>query len=455
MPRQTITMTRKDLNRYHIIKELIEKRINGTEAAEKIRLSIRQVKRLKNKVKQSGPNGVIHGQRGKLGNHQIAGSIIKRVKQIIHKTIYAGFKPTFMTEKLDEKHHIVLSHETVRRLMVKEGLWKPKTKKQTATHRSWRERKYNYGAMQQFDGSYHDWFEGRLPVCCLLAAIDDASGKLTKAEFIARENKQEIDDSTLKTSGESIAAVFSFWQKYVETKGKPLNIYLDKYSTYKNNHQSVFDDPGILTQYERAMKDLDINVIHAHSPQAKGRIERLFNTLQDRLVKELRLAKISNINGANEFLEKEFIPKFNAKFAVQPKKKTDLHRQLNKIDKENLNRIFSIQDQRIVHNDFTVRYQTKWLQLMEKQPTLILRKDSVLIEERINGEIYVSKKGKYLNCIILPEQPKKENEKSMNKITALTNTKTNWKPPINHPWRRTMNLSNKLIKYDISILQRV
>lgn len=453
MPKHTIAMTKKDLNRYHIIRELIEKRINGTEAAEKIKLSIRQVKRLKSKVKQFGPDGIIHGQRGRPGNHQIAGSIIKRVKQIIHQTIYTGFKPTFMSEKLDEKHHIVLSHETIRQLMIKEGLWKAKAKKQSSVHRSWRERKDNYGAMEQFDGSYHDWFEGRYPKCCLLAAIDDATGKITQAEFNA---KQAINnESSLKTSGESVVSVFSFWRKYIETKGKPLCIYLDKYSTYKNNHKSIFDDPTVLTQYERAMKDLDINVIHAHSPQAKGRIERLFNTLQDRLIKELRLAKINTINEANEFLKKEFIPKFNDKFAVQSKKQANLHRQLNKIDKQNLNRIFSTQDQRIVNNDFTIRYQTKWLQLLEKQPILILRKDTVLIEQRINGEIYISKKGKYLSYAILPERPKKENEKSMSKITALTNTKTNWKPPINHPWRRTMVLSNKLIKHDISILQRV
>lgn len=456
MPKQTITMTKKDLNRYHIIKELIEQRINGTEAAEKIRVSIRQVKRIKNKVKQLGPNGIIHGQRGKPGNHQIAKSIIKRVKQIIHNKIYTGFKPTFMSEKLNEKHHIVLSHETVRRLMIKEGLWKQKIKKQVIVHRSWRERKDNYGAMQQFDGSYHDWFEGRLPDCCLLASIDDASGRLTQAEFRAKSDLEvNLNTQPLKTSGESVASVFAFWQKYVETKGKPLNIYLDKFSTYKNNHKSVFDDPNSLTQFERAMRDLDINVIHAHSPQAKGRIERVFNTLQDRLIKELRLAKISTISQANEFLKREFIPKFNAKFAVQPKKQANLHRQLNKIDQQNLDRIFSIQDQRIVHNDFTVHYQARWFQLLEKQPTLILKKDTVLIEQRINDDIYISKKGQYLNYAVLPERPKKENEKSMSKITALTNIKTNWKPPINHPWRKLNIQSNKLTKYDIPILQRV
>ena len=456
MPKQTITMTKKDLNRYHIIKELIEKRINGTEAAEKIRLSVRQVKRIKNNVKQLGPKGVIHGQRGKPGNHQIAKSIIKRVKQIIHSQMYNGFKPTFLAEKLAEKHRIIISHETVRQLMVKEGLWKQKTKKQTAVHRCWRERKDNYGTMEQFDGSYHNWFEDRLPGCCLLASIDDASGQLTQAEFRAKlESEANLDAQSLKTSGESVASVFAFWQKYVETRGKPLNIYLDKFSTYKNNHKSIFDDPNSLTQFERAMRDLDINVIHAHSPQAKGRIERVFNTLQDRLIKELRLAKISTIKEANEFLNKEFIPKFNVKFSVRPKKQANLHRQLNKIDKQNLNRIFSIQDQRIVNNDFTVRYQANWFQLLEKQPTLILRKDKVLIEQRINGEIYVSKKDKYLNHIILPERPKKENDKMMSKITALTNTKTSWKPPINHPWRKLNIQSNKLTKYDIPILQRV
>jgi hypothetical protein len=180
------------------------------------------------------------------------------------------------------------------------------------------------------------------------------------------------------------------------------------------------------------MKDLDIQIIHSNSPQAKGRIERLFGTLQDRLVKELRLAGILAIEEANEFLEKEFIPKFNQRFAVLPEKKGDLHRGLSKIDKKNLEKIFSIQDFRLVNNDFTVRYKAKWFQLSKTQPTLVLRKDKVLIEERIDEEIFISLRGKYLDYIELPSRPEK---KVKIKAIALSRTEPAWEPPADHPWR--------------------
>lgn len=426
MTGESITMTQKELSRYEVIKRLIKDEINGTEAALELNLSIRQTKRLKAGVKKLGILGVIHKNRGKSSNRKIPDKNIEKLKQVVNKE-YHDFGPTFASEKLAEIQKIKISKEKLRQLMINWGLWKPKPRKVNNQYRRWRPRKEYYGQMEQFDGSYHKWFEDRAPACCLLASIDDAQGKITKLRFV---------------DWEGVKAAFTFWKKYVEEQGKPVSIYLDRHSTYKQNQKSVFDDPEALTQFERAMKDLDIEVIHAYSPQSKGRIERLFETLQDRLIKELRLAGINNKKEANEFAQKVFIPKFNAKFAVLPFKPGNLHRPLTDTDKKNLDRIFSVQNNRVVNNDFTVRYKRRWFQLGKKQPTLVLKKDKVTIEERLNGQIFISLKGKYLIYQLLPKRP----EKIINiPIIGLTRNKARWKPPLNHPWKRSFAFFQKSI----------
>lgn len=224
----------------------------------------------------------------------------------------------------------------------------------------------------------------------MLASIDDAKGEITGLKFV---------------HWEGVKPAFKFWKEYIQKRGKPLRIYLDRHSTYKQNQKSIFDDPDVLTQFERAMKDLDVEIIHAYSPQAKGRIERLFKTLQDRLIKELRLAGISAIEEANRFAEEIFIPNFNQKFSVPAQKKRNLHRPLNKFEKENLDKIFSLQNIRKVANDFTLRYKGRWFQLLETQPCLVLRKNKILIEERISGEILISLRNRHLNFKELPGRP--------------------------------------------------
>ena len=376
MAKELITMTQKELSRYEIIKRLIRKEINGSEAAKQIGLSVRQTKRLKTKVIKEGSNGIIHRSRNKKGNsnRRMSEKKIERIKKII-KEKYYDFGPTLTKEKLEENHQIKIGKETLRLLMIEWRLWKSKSRKNNKEYRSWRPRKEYYGEMEQFDGSYHCWFETRAKSCCLLASIDDATSQITKLKFV---------------DWEGVRPAFIFWKEYIGTQGKPINIYLDRHSTYKQNQKSIFDDPNILTQFERAMKNLDVKIIHAYSPQSKGRVERLFGTLQDRLVKELRLAGISNKEEANRFVEEIFIPKFNQKFGVQAQNKRNLHGPLNKLEKENLEKIFSVQNIRTVNNDFTVRYKGRWFQLLEIQPTLVLRKDKVLIEERISREIFIS-----------------------------------------------------------------
>jgi hypothetical protein len=232
-------------------------------------------------------------------------------------------------------------------------------KRKNSDYRCSRPRKEHYGEMEQFDGSYEHWFEDRAPSCCLLASIDDATGKVTQAQFVR-------DEGTFP--------VFNFWQEYFLTHGKPRSIYLDKLRTYYNNLLPERDEE-LLTQFQRTMRELAIELIVAHSPQAKGRIENFFKLCQDRLIKELRLRNISDIKTANHFLKEEFIPWFNQKYGKEPAKKANLHHKLTQQEKKQLPAILSRHSQRVVQNDFTIRFNNLWYQLTEKQPVTIRPKD--------------------------------------------------------------------------------
>jgi len=417
MTQKLITMTPRELARYEIIKRLLKKEINGTQASKQTGLSIRQVKNLKVQVKKEGARGVIHKGRGRASNRRLPESFRQRVEAVVRKR-YPDFGPTFASEKLQECEQLNINHETLRRLMIGWGLWLSRSRKRGKEYHAWRARKEHYGEMEQFDGSYFQWFEQRAPECCLLAAIDDATSKLTQLRFV---------------DWEGVKNAFSFWKDYLETMGKPLCLYLDRHSTYKKNHKSVFDDPHCLTQFERAMeKDLGVKIIHAYSPQAKGRVEKLFETLQDRLVKELRLANISTIEEANRFANKVFLPSFQKRFAVRAAKQGNLHRGLTKWEKDNLGQIFSVHSQRVVSNDFTVKFKGDWFQLAKQQPVLVRPKERIRVEERLDDMIFLSLKSKNLNFAVLPERPVKVKMR----VIALSGAEPTWKPPADHPWRR-------------------
>lgn len=430
MTQKLISMAEKELSRYDVIKDLIDNVINGTDASMQIGVSVRHIKRLKAKVIKSGAKGLAHGNRGKVGNRTLDPENVKKAKEHL-KEKYYDFGPTLASEKLKENDKIEINKETTRGMMTEMGLWKPKTRKQAKNRHVWRARKNNYGEMQQFDGSYHVWFGDE--ESCLLLSVDDATGKITHAKF---------------DYNEGVVAVFKFWLEYFEKNGLPLSIYLDKFSTYKVNHKNAVDNKDLITQFQRAMNQVDGRLITAHSPQAKGRVERMNGTLQDRLVKDLRLAGITTMDGANEFL-KAYIPKFNAKFAVAPNRKADLHKKLNSTAKEKLPQIFSIQDTRKVMNDYTIMFENKFYQLDEIQPTTVYKKDTVIVEKHLSGETKINLKEHYLNYTELPERPKKE----INiKLLALTIRKqSNWKPPTNHPWRKQFLFDKLKIKQPILI----
>jgi len=417
--------TEAEQHKLDVITASIEKRITNRQAALELKLTVRQLQRLKAAVKAAGTAAVVHKLKGKSSNHRIDQNLKEELLGEI-KVNYHDFKPGFATEKLQEKYSTTPTSQTIRIWMAEIGLWRVR-KQKASVYRSWRSRREYFGELIQFDGSYHHWFENRLidkdgnPVeVCLLAAIDDATGKITKASFGANEG---------------VVAIFLFWLDYVRNIGKPIAIYLDRYSTYKINHKAAVDNFELVTQFGRAMQSLSIELIFANSPQAKGRVERLFKTLQDRLVKELRLADINTVEQGNRFIEEVFLPKFNGRFSVAAAKDGDVHQELTKTDKTNLKSIFSVHSQRHVNGDFTVRFKNNWYQLLEIQPTTIRAGSVIRVEEHLNGKIYLGFGGKYLNYVVLPNRPAKIKIQPL----ILTGHKLNWKPSANHPWRQYKN----------------
>jgi len=270
----------------------------------------------------------------------------------------------------------------------------------------------------------HYWFEKRFvdekgnPIeVCLLAAIDDATGRITKAVFAANEG---------------VHAVLTFWREYILEHGKPVGIYLDKFSTYKINHKTAVDNAELMTQFQRVLQTIGIERVIANSPEAKGRVERLFQTLQDRLVKEMRLAKINRPEEGNKFLENSFIPRFNEKFAVVATKDGNVHRPLQMTERTKLHHIFSIHEIRRINSDFTLQFKSKWYQLTEIQTITIRPREKVIMETWLDGTVHVVFRDNVLHYFLLPEKPKKQSQQPV----ILTNHELNFKPPPDHPWRK-------------------
>lgn len=417
-------MSKKDIDRYDVLKRLIRKEINRSHAAKLLRLTVRQVGRLKRAVMTMGIQALIHKQRGQPSHHKLPIQERARIVSLL-RAKYADFGPTFAAEKLREIHHIDHDPKTIRSIQIKEGLWKPRRSRKKTEHRSWRQRRSAYGEMLQFDGSYHNWFEGRggIKESCLLASIDDATGRIVDAEFAPHEG---------------VFPVFAFWKRYLEAHGKPRQIYLDKFSTYKMNSAVAKDNPDLKTQFQRAMMELHVEPIFAHSPEAKGRVERLFDTLQDRLVKEMRLKGIQTPEEANAFLKQTFIPSFNGRFSVEPVSPSDLHQTLTEKERRLLPSVFSRQETRIIQNDFTFSFQHEWYQLREDQPVTVCKKDEVVVEEHLDHTIHVQLRGKELNYVLLSERPKRRNP--MGFLTPQSKAHT---PPADHPWRRRIYLDTR------------
>lgn len=434
MAKEVLRMTQRDIDRIKTLHIAIQKKITQGKAGEILGLCRQQVNRLCQKIKKKGDRAIIHGLRGRPSNHQLPRELIEKAERKL-KERYPDFGPTLATEKLLEVEEIKLSNEKVRQLMIKLDLWKEK--KRRPTHREWRERKDCFGEMVQMDGSNHDWFEDRGNRCVLLASIDDATNRIF-LRFTEHENSRNL---------------MQFSRTYLRKFGKPMSFYVDKDSIYVTNRQPSLEEElqgrkYALTQFTRAMEvDLDIKVINAGSPQAKGRIERLFGTLQDRLVKELRLAGISTIPVANRFLDKVYLDKHNQKFSVSPKNKTDVHRPVGKTAAE-LDAIFSFQQERVIANDYTIRWRNRIFQVEKHQPFFLLPRTRVIVEERLNGKVRIKYKGRYLKMHeIDPKEIRKKPllpEPTSQPIRKPRVYNKNSIPAAGHPWRRDFRLWRRI-----------
>jgi len=415
---ELLIMSKKELNRLPVIESVVSRKMTQVEAANCLSISDRQIRRIAINFSKFGPAGLIHHLRGRPSNHRLPSELKNHAVNLVREK-YSDFGPTLAAEKLEEIDGLKIGKNVLRLEMIKAGIWQEKKRK--AKHREWRERKEHFGELVQFDGSHHDWFEGRGEKTVLLASRDDANNYVS-ARFYHFEGTMPV---------------FDFWQRYIENFGKPKAIYLDNHGTYKVN-QKVALDEELLTQFGRACEELNIELVYAKSPQAKGRVENLFGTLQDRLVKELRLQSISTIKKANTFLETEFLPKFNQRFQKQAKRKANFHQPLT--IKDDLLKSFSIKSERLINNDFTISFKNHWYQLDKVQPKLVLPRSKVIIEERLDGNLVMEQDGKTLNFKQINKEKTKQPEKP--RVFALTSNPNIHYPQMarvpaaNHPWRR-------------------
>lgn len=410
-----IKLSAAEQERYDIIRDCIDGNITNKEASIRLGLKTRWVQMLKRSVEKNGKKGAIHGSKGRVPGNTTSDVIAIKVAAFFKEKKHHDFGPTFAQEKLADSG-VTLNPETLRLIMIRKNIWRAQPRRGPTIIREWRERKESFGELVQFDGSYHDWLETG-DEKCLLATIDDATGRIVHAVF---------DDN------EGVYAVFRFWKTYIEAYGRPVAIYLDKFGTYKVNHKNAVDNAEFITQFERAMTELEIRVICANSPEAKGRVERLFGTLQDRMVKEMRLANMKTRGEANLYMYEQYIPDHNRRFSVVARNTNDVHRPLTDDLKSRLSSIFSIQSTRKVNNDYTIQFKTQWFQLKDQQKTSVYKRDEVTIEERLDGTTRIRLKKVYLEYGILPTRPKPVHVP----VVAITTRKPICKPPKDHPWRR-------------------
>jgi len=410
---ELLTMSNAEITRLEVMQRLKDKRLIQKEAARILGISLRQVKRLYRAYKAKGALGLVSQRRGKPSNHHLEPATVQRAIDLIYEH-YRDFGPTLAHEKLTEVHGLKLSDESVRRLMIAEGLWKPKRAKKPSTHQL-RERRACFGELVQIDGSEHAWFEERGPKCTLLVYIDDATGQLLELWFVPDE---------------TFFAYCTASRHYFERYGKPIAFYSDKHGIFRVNQEQKLGLGSGLTQFGRAMQDLDIQILCANTPQAKGRIERAHQTLQDRLVKELRLRGISDMQAANAYLP-EFREAFNHRFAVQPRSTHDAHRPLLKT--ENLDIILTHQKTGTLSKNLTVQANKIIYQIQSDRPDYALRNAKVTVCENAQGEVTLLYNNKPLPYTIF-HKPLRQAQVVDTK-TLDRQIKSPKSPAPNHPWR--------------------
>lgn len=423
------TMSSQELDRKNVLDRVLNRELTQVQAARMIRVSDRRVRKLLSNYIRFGTVALISKKRGLRSNRACSEEHKNNVIGLV-KSKYSDFGPTFAAEKLLELDNIKINRETLRLWMVEAGIRKAKGKTQPKIHQS-RERRDCFGELIQIDGSHHDWFEGRRDKCCLLVFIDDATSTLIYCRFEEAETTQ---------------GYFRSVKDSINTYGKPLAYYSDKFGVFRVNQECA--DPND-TQFQRAMKELDIELICANSPQAKGKVERANQTLQDRLVKELRLRGISTIEEANKFLPK-FIEKYNKRFAKPPKSEQDAHRELTITD-EQFSYILSVRETRKLSKNLECAFYHTTFQIQTKTQGRRLKHATVNISEDTNGNITVWYNNKLLEFKIINQSLRTKIAERKNikvKIGYGFNKGKPTKPVKNHPWRK-FKLNNKKIKVSL------
>jgi transposase len=415
-----LPMSQRELTRLEVIQRVKRKTLKQRQAAELLSVSVRQVKRLCQTYQATGAAGLISKRRGQPSNNRLPEKTINKARQLL-RARYHDFGPTLATEKLAIEG-VSLSIETVRQLLIGEGLWKAKSVRRPVIHQL-RERRARMGELVQIDGSPHDWFEGRIPKCTLLVFVDDATSRLMYLQFVEAE-----------TTFNYFAGVRSYLTKF----GKPLAFYSDKFGVFRVNIPNALSGTG-LTQFGRALKELEIELICAHSPQAKGRVERANQTLQDRLTKELRLRGISSLAAANAYLP-EFSADYNQRFAVAPRSEESAHRQLAK--GEDLERVLMLCERRTLSKNLTLSYNNVIYQIKTKRAAYTMRGAHVEVRETRNGEITIEYKKRSLDYTIYGEKEQQQGKVIEAKLLQPAAARAAAKPkqkrgpvPMSHPWR--------------------
>jgi len=412
-------MTEKSIRYLKVLAKVKEKKISQKQAAEELNVSVRQIYRLYEKLLKDGPDGFISKKHGKPGNHQLPKITKARVLELFGYEKYEGFGPTFMSEKLLELHSIKISVETARLWMIECGVWHPHKEKRPKVHQQ-RQRRSRLGELVQIDGSHHRWFEGRGEACCLIVFIDDATGRTFGMLF----------------ETETTAAYMITLKKYMlKYKGLPNACYSDRHGIFKVNiiPNCTKEDSPIETQFGRACRELGMGLIWANSPQAKGRVERQNSTLQDRLVKEFRIAGISKIEQGNDFLE-TFWDKHNKRFSIRPADEEDDH--LAPLSEAAVDRILCFKEVRIVTKNLEIQYDNTIFQVINKE-SRGLSGEKITVLESLDGKISFEYKNKKILLNKLSEvicEGKEVNSKEIDRF--LKQRKTNRKPAWNHPMVR-------------------
>lgn len=424
----SITMSIKEAGRISIITKLSHKEIKQARAAAILGISIRQVRRLLKRFRRDGTSGITHGLRGTKSNNRVDPNVIETAIATV-RDHYPDFSVTLAHEKLVDHHGFPYSRETLREALVNIGLWKPKRQPIPIIHQM-RERRAAVGELVQIDGSPHAWFEDRGEFCNLLVYIDDAASRLLWLEFVQSETTN---------------AYFLATKHYLEKHGKPLAFYSDKHGVFRINttkmSSSRVDDSNGLTQFGRAMKELEIETIFANSPQAKGRVERVNQTLQDRLVKELRLRGINSITTANQYLP-AFMEEFNQKFGVVPRDPVDVHRPLLLTDR--LGDILVQKHIRTLSQQLTLSYQNQVYQIETDRPSYAMRHARVVVGEDSSGSVTITYRNTLLRYRVVAKLPRTAitDSKHINQIIDETKRRVWTKPAPSHPWRQYAAVGN-------------